>query len=116
MRSVLVVLLICAVALAQASTIPGSDEYSAQSWTRPHSQLWACDVCNYPEAYVLMHKVDKRLERIENEDTKSRIKDYAVGQLRLCVLDGQMDMHCVRRSIGYTMSFIHHQKSQANSY
>ncbi|EDW43111.1 GM19377 [Drosophila sechellia] len=32
-----------------------------------------------------MHKVDKRLERIDNESPKKRIENYAVNQLRQCI-------------------------------
>ncbi|KAH8346555.1 hypothetical protein KR084_004500 [Drosophila pseudotakahashii] len=121
MTTTLAILLISALALVQASTFPWSDEdYSA--WPaatsvqspHPHSSNWPCDVGHFPEAYALMHKVDKRLERIDNEDTKKRIEDFAVDQLRRCTSNGQMDEHCVKRSIGFTMSFIHHQKTMAN--
>lgn len=119
MNSTLVILLLSALALVQARNIRWSEEDNSSqgpslSHPHPHSVNWPCDVGHFPEAFILMHKVDKRLERIDNESTKKRIENYAVNQLRQCILDGQMDVHCVRRSIGYTMSFIHHQMSQAN--
>ncbi|XP_016991050.1 uncharacterized protein LOC108052996 [Drosophila rhopaloa] len=120
MASTLVILLISALALVQANTIYGSGEdYLAQrdttsSLAQQDAFWWPYEVAHYPEAYVLMHKVDRRLERIDNDETKSKIKEYAVGLLRQCIQDGQMDQHCVGRSIGATMSFIHHQKRQEN--
>ncbi|XP_043655051.1 uncharacterized protein LOC122621293 [Drosophila teissieri] len=119
MNSTLAILLISALVVVQARNIRSSEEDNSSqvpslSHSHPHSIKWPCDVGHFPEAYILMHKVDKRLERIDNESTKERIGNYAVSQLRQCILDGQMDVHCVRRSIGFTMSFIHHQMSQAN--
>ncbi|KAI8046705.1 uncharacterized protein LOC128266392 [Drosophila gunungcola] len=121
MNSSLVILLISALALVQANTLRGSKQEDSSgtqeyivSLDHPHSPRWPCEVAHYPEAYVLMHKVDKRLERIDSEDTKVRITNYAAGLLRQCILDGQMDEHCVKRSIGFTMSFIHHQRRQEN--
>ncbi|EDV54221.1 uncharacterized protein LOC6555395 [Drosophila erecta] len=114
MNSTLVILLISALVLVQARNIRFSEEDNSSQVSHPHSVNWPCDVGHFPEAYILMHKVDKRLERIDDESTKERIGNYAVSQLKQCILDGQMDVHCVRRSIGFTMSFIHHQMSLAN--
>ncbi|EDW97922.1 uncharacterized protein LOC6537665 [Drosophila yakuba] len=121
MNSTLAILLFSALVVVQARNIRWSAEDNASqepspspSHSHPHSVNWPCDVGHFPEAYILMHKVDKRLERVDNESIKERIGNYAVSQLRQCILDGQMDVHCVRRSIGFTMSFIHHQMSQAN--
>ncbi|XP_016959968.1 uncharacterized protein LOC108031243 [Drosophila biarmipes] len=120
MKSCLVILLVSVLALVQASAYRGSDEdYSV--WpaatldeSHPHSSNWPCDVGHFRQAYVLMHKVDKRLAQIDSEDLKKRIQNFAVDELRRCTANGQMDEHCVRRSIGITMAFIHHQKTQAN--
>ncbi|XP_037730616.1 uncharacterized protein LOC119560950 [Drosophila subpulchrella] len=118
MKTFLVILLISALALVQASTIRDED-YSV--WpagtsmeTHPHSSNWPCDVGHFPQAYALMHKVDMRLNQIDNEDLKNRIQNFAVDALRRCTTNGQMDEHCVKISIGYTMAYIHHQKRVAN--
>ncbi|KAH8382147.1 hypothetical protein KR009_002075 [Drosophila setifemur] len=121
MRSILVILLLSAVALnlVLARTLSNSDEYPEvpmSDGSHPHSNIWPCDVADHPQAYVLMHKVEKRLERIQDEQLRNRIKDYVLDQLRQCKWDGQMDEHCVKRSIGYAMSFISHQKNQAHRY
>ncbi|XP_017073409.1 uncharacterized protein LOC108109422 [Drosophila eugracilis] len=119
MASTLAILLISALVLVQGRNTPGSDEdYSAlqetSNWSRTPATNWPWEVARFPAAYILMHKVNKRLERIDNEDIKKRIQDYAVDQLRQCILGEEMDEHCVKRSIGYTMSFINHQKRQEN--
>ncbi|XP_068157179.1 uncharacterized protein fit [Drosophila tropicalis] len=119
MRSVLVAILIlgCGLALTWAGTLRPSEDYSTEdrrpSWTHRHSSVWPCDVADYPEAYVLMHKVEKRLERIDNDQLKNRIVQYVTQQLRQCKSGQQMDEHCVKRSIGYAMSFINHHKENS---
>ncbi|KAH8381594.1 hypothetical protein KR093_008957 [Drosophila rubida] len=90
-----------------------SDEYVRPRWTHRHSEMWPCDVADYPAAYLLIHKVEQRLYDINNEQMRNNIVDYVVNRLRKCKSDGQMDEHCVKRSIGYAMSFINrHQIPQ----
>ncbi|KAH8284382.1 hypothetical protein KR018_011119 [Drosophila ironensis] len=111
MRSAVVILLIAALALnlVQARNV----NYSNSQQIHGHSIMWPCDVADYPQSFILMHKVEKRLERIENEQVKNIIKEFVVNELRRCKMDGQMDEHCVKRAIGYSMSFISHQLEQA---
>ncbi|XP_030573464.1 uncharacterized protein LOC115771754 [Drosophila novamexicana] len=118
MRLSYILLLVCIFALAKAGTWRQSQDYNTSdeevrpSWTHRHSEMWPCDVADYPEAYLLIHKVEKRLERIDNEQLKTRVVDYVVGQLRQCKTGNDMDEHCVKRSIGYAMSFINRNKRQ----
>jgi len=122
MKTFLVIVLISALALVQASTLRESDEdYSVWpaatlTQTHPHSSNWPCDVGHFPQAYALMHKVDKRLDQIDSLDLKNRIQNFAVNALRRCTTNGQMDEHCVKISIGYTMAYIHHQKTLENRF
>lgn len=74
--------------------------------------VWPIDLIHFPQAYSLMHRVEKRLECINDEETRSRIMDYTVDELRKCKLDFQMCELCVRRSIPFTMSFISNQQRQ----
>ncbi|EDV91055.1 uncharacterized protein LOC6568621 [Drosophila grimshawi] len=108
-----ILLLACVLGLAQAGTWRKSqdsslnDEESRASWTHKQSDMWPRDVADFPEANLLIHKVEKRLERVHNNDQlKSQVVDYVVNQLRQCKTGNEMDEHCVKRSIGYAMSFI----------
>lgn len=117
MRVSCIVLFACSLALVQAGTWRQSQDYISSdevrpSWTHRHSEMWPCDVADYPEAYLLIHKVEKRLQRIDDEQWKKRIVDYVVGELRDCKTGNDMDEHCVKRSIGYAMSFINRHKHQ----
>ncbi|XP_022221278.1 uncharacterized protein LOC111073311 [Drosophila obscura] len=119
----LVLATVLALAQVQARTLRESNESRqyqesqemSPSWSHRHSSMWPCDVADHPQAYVLMHKVEKRLERIESAPIRHRIVEYVTDQLRQCKSHNQMDEHCVKRSIGYAMSFISHQKEQAKS-
>lgn len=112
MRLSCILLLACVLGLAQAGKWRQSEDYTTNdeetrpSWSHRHSEVWPCDVADYPEAYLLIHKVEKRLERIDNEQLKSKVIDYVVDQLNRCKSNNEMDEHCVKRSIGYAMSFI----------
>ncbi|XP_034488022.1 uncharacterized protein LOC117792132 [Drosophila innubila] len=118
MRSSFILLLACCLAFAQAGSWRQTQDYLTRdrevrpSWSHRHSDLWPCDVADYPEAYLLIHKVEKRLDRIEDEQLKSNIVAYVVSQLRQCKYGNEMDEHCVKRSIGYAMSFISRHKRQ----
>ncbi|XP_001358161.2 uncharacterized protein fit [Drosophila pseudoobscura] len=122
MRFLIFLVLGTVLALAQARTLRGSNESRDESqelspsWSHRHSSVWPCDVADHPQAYVLMHKVEKRLERIDGEPIKKRIVEYVTDQLRQCKSHNHMDEHCVKRSIGYAMSFINHQKEQAERF
>ncbi|KAH8406717.1 hypothetical protein KR222_007759 [Zaprionus bogoriensis] len=122
MRLSCILLFACGLSLAQAGTWRQSEDYSASdeaarpSWSHRHSDVWPCDVADYPEAYLLIHKVEKRLERIDDEQLKSTIIDYVVDQLRKCKSSNEMDEHCVKRSIGYAMSFISRNKNKYTSH
>ncbi|SPP82938.1 uncharacterized protein LOC117585404 [Drosophila guanche] len=118
MRFLLFLVLATALALGQARTLRESSESrespeASPSWSHRHSSVWPCDVADHPQSYVLMPKVEKRLDRIDNEQLRKRIVEYVTDQLRQCKSHDQMDEHCVKRSIGYAMSFINHQKEQA---
>lgn len=125
MRSLLVILFITALTLVQARTLTGSREdyredyqdsrVTTLSGSHPHSPIWPCDVADYPQAYPLLHKVEKRMQRINSEETRNQIRDYVVSQLRQCISEGKMDRHCVGRSIGYAMAFINRQWSNQQS-
>ncbi|KAH8293748.1 hypothetical protein KR054_003814 [Drosophila jambulina] len=125
MRSILVILFISALALAQARTLSGSKEDyledyqdsrdSSRSGAHLHSSVWPCDVADYREAYPLLHKVEKQLPRIASMETRNQIRNHAVDQLRQCISAGKMDRHCVGRSIGLVMSFINHQRRNPQS-
>lgn len=113
-----ILLLACVLALAQAGKWQQSEDYNTSDedarprWSHRHSEMWPCDVADYPQAYLLIHKVEKRLERIENETLRNKIIDYVVDQLRNCKTNSGMDEHCVKRSIGYAMSFISRHKNK----
>lgn len=113
-----ILLLACFLALAQAGKWQQSEDYNTSDedarprWSHRHSEMWPCDVADYPQAYFLIHKVEKRLERIENETLRNKIIDYVVDQLRNCKTNSGMDEHCVKRSIGYAMSFISRHKNK----
>ncbi|XP_062125872.1 uncharacterized protein LOC133838701 [Drosophila sulfurigaster albostrigata] len=115
-------LIVCSLALAQAASwrqyedYVESDEYVRPSWTHRHSEMWPCDVADYPAAHLLIHKVENRLDSIDNEQMRKNIVYYVVDRLRQCKTDEQMDEHCVKRSIGYAMSFINHHKRQYQQY
>ncbi|KAL7729752.1 hypothetical protein ACLKA6_014619 [Drosophila palustris] len=118
MRFSITLLIACSLALAQAGTWRQTEDYLTNdrevrpSWSHRHSDIWPCDVADYPEAYLLIHKVEKRLERIGDEQLRNNIVDYVVSQLRQCKYGNEMDEHCVKRSIGYAMSFISRHKRQ----
>lgn len=114
MRLSYILLLACVLGLAQAGKWRQSEDYeeTRPSWSHRHSEIWPCDVAHYPAAYLLIHKVEKRLERIDNEQLKGKIIDYVVEQLKTCKSNNEMDEHCVKRSIGYAMSFISRNKNK----
>ncbi|XP_017844994.1 uncharacterized protein LOC108601605 [Drosophila busckii] len=123
MRLTCILLLVCGLGLAQAATWRQTQDYvnsdesasdnTSPSWSHRHSSMWPCDVADHPEAYVLIHKVEKRLQRIDNEQVKRIVVDYVVGQLRECKINNGMDEHCAKRAIGHAMSFISRQQRQA---
>ncbi|XP_030371777.1 uncharacterized protein LOC115622045 [Scaptodrosophila lebanonensis] len=121
MRFALIVLLACSLALAEAGTWKQSQDYTmddldrSPKWLDSSSDAWPQDVTGYPESNWLIHKVEKRMERLHNtnEQIRTRIIDYVSEQLRRCKSGNIMDEHCVRRSVGYAMSFINNQERQA---
>ncbi|XP_017102909.2 uncharacterized protein fit [Drosophila bipectinata] len=113
MRCTLVLLFIPALVLRSClSRTISSTEKSLESsgLTSDESIVWPTDLIHFPQAYTLMHKVEKRLERIGDEESRNRIMNHTVDELRKCKLDFQMYELCIKRSVPFTMSFISNQQ------
>ncbi|KAH8330223.1 hypothetical protein KR067_000203 [Drosophila pandora] len=109
MRCTPVIVFLSALAL---NSCPARANFSSEKSLDDGVIVWPMDLIHFPQAYTLMHKVEKRMECISDEEARSRIMDYTVDELRKCKLDFQMCELCVRRSIPYTMSFISSQQRQ----
>ncbi|KAH8335594.1 hypothetical protein KR074_006522, partial [Drosophila pseudoananassae] len=113
MRCPLVILFIPALVLnsCMSRTISSSEKsLESNGLTSDEAIEWPTDLIHFPQAYTLMHKVEKRLERIDDEKSRNRIMDHTVYELRKCKLDFKMYELCVKRSIPYMMSFISNQQ------